>query len=69
MILGGGVKISTTIKLINVRFCRYLNFYVMKDKSLTVIVKNKDFKFELDTTGSKTIFKKYKRFLEGIVVQ
>ena len=45
MILGGGVKISTTIKLIHARFSRYLNFYVMKDKSSTVIVKNKDFKF------------------------
>jgi len=67
--LGGGVKISTTIKLIHARFSRYLNFYVMKDRSLSVIVRNKDFKFELDTTGSKTIFKKYKRFLEGVIVQ
>lgn len=41
----------------------------MKDKSSTVIVKNKDFKFDLDTTASKTVFKKYKRFLEGAIVQ
>lgn len=67
--MGGGVKISTTIKLIQARYSRYLNFYLMKDKSSSVIVKNKDFKFDLDTSGSKTIFKKYKRFLEGIIVQ
>ena len=35
----------------------------MKDKSTMVLVKDKEFKFDLDTTGSKTIFKKYKRFL------
>lgn len=67
--MGGGVKISATIKLIHARFSRYLNFYVMKDISSSVIVRNKDFKFELDTTGSKKIFKKYKRFLEGVIVQ
>lgn len=69
MILGGGVKISTTVKLIHARFSRYLNFYIMNDKSINVVVKDKDFSFKLDTTGSKTIFKKYKRFLEGIVIQ
>ncbi len=63
LILGGNVKVSTSVKLIHARFSRYMNFYVMKDKTTMVLVKDKDFKFDLDTTGSKTIFKKYKRFL------
>jgi len=63
VILGGNVKVSASIKLINARYSRYMDFYVMKDKSTMVLVKDKEFKFDLDTTGSKTIFKKYKRFL------
>jgi len=63
IIVGGNVKLSTTVKLIHARFSRYLNFYVINDKTTMVLVKDKDFKFDLDTTGSKTVFKKYKKFL------
>lgn len=45
VVLGGAIKLSTTLKIINSRFDRYVKFYQMEDSSTTVKVRGRDFKF------------------------
>jgi hypothetical protein len=70
VILGSEVKLSAAVKLIHLRFGRYLSFFQMNQGGgKTVQVRGRDFKFELDTVGNKKIFKKYAQFLEGLAAQ
>ena len=69
MILGGGIKLSTTIKLINAQFDRYIDYYMMNDKSTMVMVKGRNANFTLNVGTKKKIFKEYKKFLQGLPKQ
>ena len=64
VILGGGIKLSSILKVTNKRFERYINFYMVKDDSSTmVLVKGKDYSFDLKVAKSKSIYTKYRQFL------
>jgi hypothetical protein len=61
--------LSDPVKLIHARFERYLSFYVMSDQSTLVAVKGKEGTFDFSSSNTKTIYQKYREFLEGSIVQ
>lgn len=67
VILGGGVSLSTRMKLVHAKYSRYFSYYTIIDSSSNIMVKGSQSKFEF--VADRSIISRYSTFLGGHIVQ
>lgn len=67
VVLGGGVSLSTRMKLIHAKYARYFGFYTILDSSNQITIKDTAFRFEF--SADRGVISRYDSFLAGVIIQ